>query len=358
MNIREHFALITFPIVNIWGRMTNMDKKKINFGKVADVGKTATSMLGKAKKSVIKAIDQNEDGEFNLKDVEVIAENLGSAAKATAGAIKTTAEAKNRDVAIRTLQPIFADDLDSADFMMSKLLRITEMDKKRAASAVCQGSIGYVSTEKELRIINIFHDSLEAFGLTFYPDTESEIYYVDPSDRNRYIALDDYFGYLKEARVNELQKIAQDLGAKHFCVTYKEQKTIFSGKTQKMKGATKAYKGRIEFDSEQDLDASEVSTVEIAAEMDCPGHLPIAPDLRFLQREPSIQTLISLRMDENSPITHQKYTLKLINSSGIKEKDAIKIDAALKAMKFTGNTTVTNEVKNEARRFFEYEIDF
>ena len=92
--------------------------------------------------------------------------------------------------------------------------------------------------------------------------------------------------------------------------------------------------------------------------MDCPGHLPIAPDLRFLQREPSIQTLISLRMDENSPITHQKYTLKLINSSGIKEKDAIKIDAALKAMKFTGNTTVTNEVKNEARRFFEYEIDF
>ena len=63
-------------------------------------------------------------------------------------------------------------------------------------------------------------------------------------------------------------------------------------------------------------------------------------------------------MDDSSPITHQKYTLKLSNSSGIKEKDAVKIDAALKSMKFTGNTTVTSEAKNEARRFFEYEVDF
>ena len=59
-----------------------------------------------------------------------------------------------------------------------------------------------------------------------------------------------------------------------------------------------------------------------------------------------------------SPMLHQKYTLKLSNSSGIKEKDAVKIDAALKAMKISGNTTVINEAQNESRRFFEYEIDF
>lgn len=63
-------------------------------------------------------------------------------------------------------------------------------------------------------------------------------------------------------------------------------------------------------------------------------------------------------MDKASPMLHQKYTLKLSNSSGIKEKDAVKIDAALKAMKISGNTTVINEAQNESRRFFEYEIDF
>jgi hypothetical protein len=239
---------------------------------------------------------------------------------------------------------------------MPKLICITEMNKRYAESAVCQGAIGFVSVQKGLRIVNIFRNKVDAFGLTFYPDLESEIYYVDPSDRDRYLALDDYFSFLKVARINELQKIAQDLGAKHFCVTFKEQKTSFSEHTAKANANLKST--HISADAAHDLASTAVATVEIAAEMDCPGHAPTQPKLFYLQREPSIQTLIALRMDKDSPISHQKYTLKLSNSSGIKEKDAIKIDAALKAMKFTGNTTVTSEAKNEARRFFEYEIDF
>ena len=44
--------------------------------------------------------------------------------------------------------------------------------------------------------------------------------------------------------------------------------------------------------------------------------------------------------------------------SGLKENDAIKIDAILRGMRFAGNTTVQSEAKNEARRYLEYEIDF
>ena len=46
--------------------------------------------------------------------------------------------------------------------------------------------------------------------------------------------------YLKVARVSELQKIAQDLGAKHFRVTYKEQKKSFESNTAKAKLGVKA----------------------------------------------------------------------------------------------------------------------
>ena len=52
------------------------------------------------------------------------------------------------------------------------------------------------------------------------------------------------------------------------------------------------------------------------------------------------------------------YMIKLSNSSGLKENDAIKIDAILRGMRFAGNTTVQSESKNEARRYLEYEIDF
>lgn len=322
---------------------------------VEEPEKNGISFWRKAKDSIVKAVDQNNDGSFDMKDVSALAETIGNAAKSTATAVMVSAEEKSREMERKQLRPIFAEDLDAADFLISKLIRITEIDKKRAESAVCVGSIGFVSAQKDFSFVNIFKDNIDSFGLTFYPDMDCELYYVDPCDRDRYIALDDYFSYLKIARVNELQKIAQDLGAKHFRVTYKEHKKSFSGGSIKAKGSIKKMGDAT---AEHDHVTTEASTIEVAAEMNCPGHAPIKPTLHYLQRDPSIEALINLRMDENSPITHQKYTLNFTHTSGIKEKDAIKIDAALKAMKISGNTTVTNEVRNESRRFFEYEIDF
>lgn len=216
------------------------------------------------------------------------------------------------------------------------------------------GSIGFGSDLKGLHLVTVFRDSIEAFGLTFYPDWDSEFFYVDPSDKNRYIALDEYFSYLKVARINELQKIAQDLGARHFRVTYKEEKTAFSQK----KGKAKLNASVASADSASDLAEHKYSTVEIAAEMEFPGHPPIRPELHYMQRDPSIQTLVAMRMDESAPLIHQRFMLKMSNSSGMKESDAVKIDAVLKGMKVSGNATVASEVKNEARRYLEYYIEF
>ena len=176
---------------------------------------------------------------------------------------------KARELKRKALQPIFVDTLNGADFLMPKFIRLTERDKKHAESEVCQGSIGYGSDQKELHIVNIFRDSMEAFGLVFYPNCDSEFYYVDPSDRDRYIALDEYFSYLKIARVNELKKIAQDLGAKHFRVTYKEEQTSFSEKKGKIHGKAAA----AEVDAEHSSAEKKYSTVELEADMECNGPL-------------------------------------------------------------------------------------
>lgn len=320
--------------------------------------KNSISFWRRAKESIVKAVDQNNDGSFDMKDVSVLAEALGSAAKSTATAVMVSAEEKSRELERKQLRPLFAEDLDAADFAISKLIRITDIDKKRSESAVCAGSVGFLAPQKDFPFVNIFKDKIDTFGLTFYPDTDCELYYVDPCDRDRYIALDEYFGYLKIARVNELQKIAQDLGAKHFRVTFKEQKATFSGNSAKVKGSFKKPGDSASTEAEHEMKLTETSTIEVAAELDCPGHAPVKPTLHYLQRDPSIENLIALRMDETSPITHHRLTLNFSQTSGIKEKDAIKIDAALKAMKISGNTTVTNEVRNESRRYFEYEIDF
>lgn len=331
-----------------------MEKKLGAF--VSNVGKTAKGLMNTA----IQSVDQNDDGKFDLSDVSAIAGMVGSAVKKGSQAVMDSAEEKARLLELKTLQPIFATQqedaasLDDADFLMPKFIRVADRDKRHAESEVCQGSIGYVSDQKGLHIVNIFKDSIDSFGLTFYPDSDSEFYYMDPSDRDNYIALDEYFSYLKIVRINELKKLAQDLGAKHFKVTYMEEQTSFASK----KAAVSLKTPIAKTDAGQEAEEKKYTSVKIEADSTFPGHPPIKPQLKYLQRDPSIQNLVAMRMDETSPLIRERFMLNLSQSSGMKENDAVKIDAVLKGMKCSGNTTVASEAKNEARRYLEYEIEF
>lgn len=326
--------------------------KKIDLGQAK---KGALGVLEKTKSAIAKIADQNDDKKFDMQDVSLVASKVGESVKNGAAALKESAEERTRALELKSLQPIFAEVLDERDFVLPKFIRVANRDKKRAESQVCKGSIGYYSDLKGLRLVNIFLDNLEMFNLVFFPDCNSEFYYVDPIDKNRYIALDDYFNYLKVERISELQRLAQSLGAKHFRVTYKEEKTSVAEKIIK---ANINVQGVAAGNGERNLSETKFDTIEIAADMECPGHAPNRPDLKYLQKDPAIRTLIDMRMDEHSPLSHQKFMLKLSNSSGLKESDAVKIDAVLKSMRFTGNTSIVSEARNEARRYFEYEIDF
>lgn len=332
-------------------------KKREGLGAFAvGAGEKTKDLLNK----VIQAADQNGDEKFDFADVAAIAKNVEGGIKKAAQGIKEYSDEKSLQLELKSLQPIFptqvegAVSLDDADFLMPKFIRVVERDKKRMESPVCQGSIGYGSDHKGLHVVNIFRDSVEAFGLTFYPDCDSEFYYMDPSDRDNYIALDEYFGYLKLVRVNELKRIAQDLGAKHFKITYKEKCVSFTENNIKMKG--KAINATA--DAEHNVRQEQYTAFNVLAEMTFPGHAPIKPQLKYLQRDTNIQTLIDMRMDEKSPLLQEHFELEMGKSSGMRLDDAVKIDAALKGLKFTGNATVSSEAKNEARRYLEYDIEF
>ena len=320
--------------------------KKFNMDisqKASEAKQKTANIMNKTKDSFIKLADQNGDGKLDREDVEKIT-----------GAIKKNIDEKKKEYELKKLQPIFQTDIDDGDFIIQKFVRVADHDKKRAESEVCKGAIGYFTENNDVRMLNIYRDSTELFGLTFYPDNRSEFYYVDPSDRDRYIALDDYFNYLKAERVSELQRIAQDLGAKHFRVTFVEEKAAYT----KAKTTVGGKAAKVGTEASVEKSASEYLKMEIAAENDFPGKDSIKPKIKYLLRDPNIQNLITMRLNEDSALTHQKLMIKLSNTSGLTEADAVKIDAVLKGMKFGGNTTVQNEAKNEARRYLEYEIDF
>lgn len=314
---------------------------------VSGAGKTAKELLD----SAVQVADQNDDGKFDFEDVSVIAETVDSTVKKGIQEMKETADEIKRQKELKILQPIFS----AVDIKMPKFIRITDREKRYIDSEVCQGAIGYQSDYKNFHIVNIFRESVEAFNLTFIPNDEYEFYYADPGKENTYIALEKYFNHLKIMRVNELQKIAQDLGAKSFKVIYKEEQISFSAKKVKI-NAKAAGVGTAT--ANHNTDEKQYENLKIEATMKFQGHEPVKPQLKYLKNDPSIQHLIEMRMDKNGAVLQHKYELNMSDSLGMNEQDAIKIDAVLKGLKCSCNATVESEVKNESRRCLEYNIEF
>lgn len=330
---------------------------KLKYG-LEKAGKSAADILDKAKKTAVSAVDQNDDGKFDVKDLSAIEESVRAAVKDNSEKWADRQAKSRYEKDLKELRPFFAEDTEKPDFSLPKLIRIAEMDEKHAASPACRDSIGFYAGDKELSIMTVFPDKIDIFDLKFYPELDSGLYYVDPIDRDYYISLDEYFNYLRIARISELQKIAQDLGAVHFRVTYKEQEKKYAANDMKVRADLKL-RGRQGGDVsvEQHAARDDFSKMEIAAEMVFIGHAPVEPTLAYFRKDPQIQNLVALRMSNNQ-LKHQTYNLNLSSSCGIKEKDAVKIDAAIKSLKLGGNATVASEVQSESRRILEYEIDF
>ena len=315
-------------------------------------------VVKKTTNAVIKRIDQNDDESFDKEDLKAIKGKINDKAQKTASNVKKAVDEKKKEIDLKKLKPIFVEDIESAEFVLPKLICVSNIDKKYLENDVCKGAIGYKTDCKDLTVITIFREELNHFGLEFYPDSDSDVYYIDPINKNRYIALEDYFEYLQIARVNELKRIAQDLGAKYFKVTLYAEKKEFT-KQHKIKATEGEYsvaEATVHTEHEQEL--SKAKKLDILSEDKFPGHEPIMPTIHYLSKDTNIQTLIDMRMDSKSPLMNSKFAIKLSQSSGMKKKDAEKIDVALKMMKISGNTTILSEVSEESRKYFEYQIDF
>lgn len=264
---------------------------------------------------------------------------------------------KSLDMEKRMFHEILPRDLENPNFILPTMIRITGITEKFSGL----NAIGYLSEYKDFRVLNVFRERIDEYKIRFYPSDEGELYYADPADFNRYIALDEYFGYLKTVRLEELQQIVESLGAKRYQITYLFQKPFFA--SEKKESGLKLL-GRL-FDKKpaeivvkRGLEEEDIEYMAIIAGSEGEGHDPEEPELHYLKKDPSVQTLISQRMDANATEPQQKYILKLIDSCGIKPGTAAKIDIAMKDMKFSGNTTVTAEAMNESRRYLVLEAEF
>ncbi|MBR6258612.1 MAG: hypothetical protein IKR21_00180 [Oscillospiraceae bacterium] len=259
----------------------------------------------------------------------------------------------------KALRPVFLPDLDNPTFRLPNMIRIGEPSARFMNSPFAGVALGCISANKGLRFGNIFPDKMSAFDLSFIPNTQNGFYYVDPCDDKQYIALDNYFNYCKQKRVNELVTIAQSLGATHFKVTYMERIKLIDKKQVAVKAGGKVMGVKATANVNRNVYHNAFDSFHSEKEADFDGHEPSEPKLAYLKDDLEIQDLITMRLDNNT-LKHMRAYIELSNSSLINKSIAGKIDATLKAYNFglPNNTTITSEVEKESKTVLEYVIDF
>ena len=330
-----------------------------------DAPEKPSNIFDTAKDAIVKAADVNADGNLDLKDVAVVADSIGVAAAKAAGAVKEAGDQigkflsrTKRDLDLKTLRPLFVEDIRAAGFSLPELIHLTTMDKRHAVSEVCKGSIAHMSSFNGMDMINIYKDHIDKFGLKFYPDRGSEVYYKDPCVKMLYIALDEYFIFLDKARMNELESIAQSLGAKQYLITYTEKRRTEKSKTVGIKAEEKVGLCRIGEEAKYNISKIENADVNMTAKKRFEGHEPIKPKVLYFKNDPTIKGLIKSRMDPHGKSTYAKYSFECRKLSGIKINDAKKIDMLLRAAKCSIGINIVEAAEKEEHRFLQFEIEF
>lgn len=257
----------------------------------------------------------------------------------------------------KRIRPVFSFDHVINDENMPTLIRIFSDDKLQE-HPVLNGAKGHQKRVRQIDILNIFVEHVEDTGIEYYPCIMETVYCKNPYKSNMYISLDEYFDYLKKAKVDELETIAHKLGAKHVKIEFKKQReriVALSGNAEvgiKKLGAAQA---------KHDQRKEEFASMEVAAEVDFDGNEePLRPELVYFKNESDIIALVNMRIDPDSrnKIKSKTYRLALNKTEEMQENTAIQIDAALKKLECTGDATFQSRVRSAQRTVLEYSIVF
>ena len=356
------------------------------FSAVADkTQKVIRSTLGREEYEKVKP----EDSDLEKNSLLDMAEDALKVSAKTQRAAKKFATNANQNIKLgakrvntallksrlardrKNLRPVFLDDLlpishiqDTLTSVKSmspcNMLRIVERDRRRESNIVSRGAIGYWTSAEDIEILNLYIDEAEKFGISFYPELDKTVYYVNLFRKNLYISVNEYFAYLKKARAAELELIASELGAKKVTITLKEYISTVSAKRREAKAKIpRAISASTTYTSEGTSEGTDVVNMEIAANLTFSGHdSPREPKLLYFEGESDIEQLIKHRTDDKkrNNLISKTYSFQSSKSSGIKESTAAKIDAALVEMGLDG--TFSDEAKRETRTILEYHIEF
>ena len=268
----------------------------IDFKKGADFLKSAADKVGEASKSVANVA---KDGVQSLSDK---AQELSSLAKA-----------KQLEELLRKFPPVSREEFAESTFAMPQLIQIVDNALKQEIVEY-QGTLGWSEKEDGVDILCLYQAYAPDSRIRFLPSAIcGAVYCAHPFDEQCYISLDNYFTYIQQAKLAELQHIAFSLGVKHYWVELVEAASQSdNSKIAVSLNGLKVAQGN----AEKAMQSSAYSQSKSLAEMSfSESRDPQPPQLHYFAQDENIKELIGMRCSSDKKCTLTSYTIELNNSS-------------------------------------------
>lgn len=311
------------------------------------------------KKFDLKNIDFQKSSEALRKTVDKVGEarkNFVETAKENAQILSDKTQAMAYDARMKKYNPLFAEQYNDDGFDCPNLIMIVNA-KVRDGIDVCEGAIGWLSSENDVDVLHLYLENVEFSGLEFMPNPACDTaYYIDPHNNKRFISIDTYFSNMQEEKLAELQQIAYALGAKQYWVEVSESsiENNYAQKSASLK-MDKYINGSSGSEFEKKLASHSTSIAEATWEN---TRIPTEPKLCWFANDNNIKNLIKMRCYPEDECGMTTYNIELNNSNAatMSTNKAAKIDSAVVKMGMKCNFN-SKSVKEHSRKMV-FKLEF
>lgn len=282
-------------------------------------------------------------------------------AEDTKSGITTLQEKFQADEYARKLKkynPLFPEQYQSDSFHLPNIIVIVD-DAVRKDIDVCAGAIGWLSKDSGEEVLHLYDEAISFSGIQFIPAPIcNAVYYVDHFDRNRFIQVDCIFSRTLKEKIDELQHIAESLGAKRCVIGISEASKTSKTKKVSADVGTGKQGTNITADYEHSSKNSQTQYGHIEAEF-TGLRFPKRPTLKWFAYDDSITNLVETCCSGRRRV--KKLTLELTGSSAstMSQSIACAIDGVLtKSLKSSGHASMKTQAKAENESKLVFYIEF
>lgn len=272
-----------------------------------------------------------------------------------------TLSAKVRDAnyqeRLKKYNPLFPDEYTDISFVLPSLIVIADEAVRRGID-VCEGAIGWRSTESDTEVLHLYHTSTALKEIEFYPTAAIDAtYYIDSFNSNRYINVDCIFDKAHEERLAELKQVAYALGAKACTIEISESTQEANSANHSANFGGKVIGiGKIGINSDQAVSNANARKRSGKIKAVFEGSTePTIPNLKWFANDENIKNLIEMRCTNPGRLKFEELRLSGSASATMSRKAAAAIDG-LKGLK--GSISMQSQAMVEHSSELLFTVEF